>query len=390
MSNKREGRERGFKDLKLQSTSFDPYQPFYAFKSPEPVKPYEYENKQYEQSPFPNPRFQGYSYIDNTLNPKLNSQPWVWNEAMRSPDCKFVFNSGMFGSVAGTPTSLHHQNMPMNDLDISQGMKMDIKFPTNVFNFDRKYFPMQPSPSPMRMPPMWASPGVNFKNERQNNCFVFPPPSPIPPREVEPIQKKELELKPIPTRMEAVQKPQSAKKDKNNKEKKVPKTAKRKNLSVREDVMNKNIFRAFKRELKNLYMNFNEETGQLEDKKEAKSRFRISAQEFSSYLLDSSACEQQSDFNRSVFSTYVAIFLDYCQMKKELRSEEDKERLKVTFEVIYSYSHQRFYEFIEIPEIKVLFKLIMAKTGIEKFISDNESLNKEKYRVHINQLLSKM
>lgn len=219
---------------------------------------------------------------------------------------------------------------------------------------------------------------------------MFPPPSPVPPREAEAPKKKEveLELKPVPT--EVAEKAPPAKKEKAPKEKKVTKTAKRKNLSVREDVMNKNIFRAFKRELKNIYMNFNEDTGQLEDKKEAKSRFRISAQEFSDYLLDSTECDQQTSFNRSVFSTYVAIFLDYCQMKKELRDEEDKERLKATFEVIYSYSHQRFYEFVEIPEIKVLFKLIMAKTGLDKFISDNESLNKDKYRIHINQLLSKM
>jgi hypothetical protein len=92
--------------------------------------------------------------MDKAPTPKINSQPWVWNETMKSPDCKFVFNSGMFGSVAGTPTSLHHQNMPMNEFDTPHGMKMDFKFPTNVFNFDRKYFQMQPSPSPMRMPQM--------------------------------------------------------------------------------------------------------------------------------------------------------------------------------------------------------------------------------------------
>jgi hypothetical protein len=77
-------------------------------------------------------------------------------------------------------------------------------------------------------------------------------------------------------------------------------------------------------------------------------------------------------------------------MKKILKTESDRQRLNTTFNVIYSYSHQKFYEFLEIQEIKVIFKMIMARTGLEALISNHESLQKEKYRAHITQLLNKL
>ena len=77
-------------------------------------------------------------------------------------------------------------------------------------------------------------------------------------------------------------------------------------------------------------------------------------------------------------------------MKKALKSTEDKARLQTTFDVIYSYSHQKFYEFIGIPEIRVIFSSIMAKTGLENFINNHESLGKDKYRDHIKSIMDKV
>jgi len=77
-------------------------------------------------------------------------------------------------------------------------------------------------------------------------------------------------------------------------------------------------------------------------------------------------------------------------MKKSLKSAEDKERLSSSFKVIYSYSHQKFYEFLCIPEIKIIFRAIISKTGIEHFLANHDSLGKEKYRTHINTIMERL
>lgn len=77
-------------------------------------------------------------------------------------------------------------------------------------------------------------------------------------------------------------------------------------------------------------------------------------------------------------------------MKKALKGADDKERLTTSFNVIYSYSHQKFYDFLAIPEIKVIFRTIMDKTGLENFLGNHESLGKEKYRTHLGTLLTKL
>mmetsp|Transcript_5254 Transcript_5254/g.6022 ORF Transcript_5254/g.6022 Transcript_5254/m.6022 type:complete len:82 (-) Transcript_5254:65-310(-) len=77
-------------------------------------------------------------------------------------------------------------------------------------------------------------------------------------------------------------------------------------------------------------------------------------------------------------------------MKKALKNEADKERLSSSFNVIYAYSHQKFYEFLAIPEIKMIFRVIMSKTGLENFIQNHDSLGKEKYRSHIRSIVEKL
>jgi len=77
-------------------------------------------------------------------------------------------------------------------------------------------------------------------------------------------------------------------------------------------------------------------------------------------------------------------------MKKALKDNENKQRLQASFNVIYSYSHQKFYEFINLPEIKVIFSAIMAKTGMDNFIHNHDSLGKEKYLTHIGNIMEKL
>lgn len=77
-------------------------------------------------------------------------------------------------------------------------------------------------------------------------------------------------------------------------------------------------------------------------------------------------------------------------MKKILKNGKSKEKLDRVYSVLYSYSHQRFNEFMGTPEIKVLFRIIYDRSGKESLISSNDTLsaNKESYENHITCLLS--
>mmetsp|Transcript_20214 Transcript_20214/g.19865 ORF Transcript_20214/g.19865 Transcript_20214/m.19865 type:complete len:111 (+) Transcript_20214:648-980(+) len=82
------------------------------------------------------------------------------------------------------------------------------------------------------------------------------------------------------------------------KQKKGSKAIKRKNLSVREDVMNKNIFRAFKRELKNIYNSHIGEGAMAEDKEIYKGKFLQTVEAFTEALL------QDLDFDMSIYRDF--------------------------------------------------------------------------------------
>lgn len=162
---------------------------------------------------------------------------------------------------------------------------------------------------------------------------------------------------------------------------------KRKNLSVREDVMNKNILRALKRELISMFDMFHGSKKII--------GFKEKVKEFCDDLILTSSYDAHKNgkFNTQDFYTYVGIFVNYCKMKKLVRTEEEREKLKLCYDVVYSYSHHRFNKFIATPEITALIQLIISAVGIDKVIEDNETLkstNEEKYKEHIVNLLEKL
>lgn len=77
-----------------------------------------------------------------------------------------------------------------------------------------------------------------------------------------------------------------------------------------------------------------------------------------------------------------------------VKSPSDKIKLDSTFTVIYSYSHQKFYEYIRVPEVNVIFRGVFQNISIEDFIENHETLNlaatREKYNYHIQHLISKL
>lgn len=81
-------------------------------------------------------------------------------------------------------------------------------------------------------------------------------------------------------------------------------------------------------------------------------------------------------------------------MKKQVKLQASKrEKLEATFNVIYTYSHQKFYEYLKTNEVRVIFKAIFQNTSVNEFIENHDTLriaaNREKYTQHIDKLLSK-
>lgn len=186
--------------------------------------------------------------------------------------------------------------------------------------------------------------------------------------------------------------PSKSTKPKKEKKKGKNKTAKRRNLAVREDVMNKNIYRAFKRELKSIYTAHIGESVMTEDKEIYKNKFMQIVDTFTETLINEVGIDTSiyPSFDMSACKTYIGIFLDYCYMKKTLKTQVDKDILNSSFNVIYSYSHQKFYQFLSSEEIKVILRTIILKTGIEKFLQNHESLGKDKYHTHLLSIIDRL
>jgi hypothetical protein len=154
------------------------------------------------------------------------------------------------------------------------------------------------------------------------------------------------------------------------------KRRKRSNLAIREDVMNKNFFRAFKREYKNQF-------GKQE-------LFSLRLKEFSSRILKSFGTEflANPSFRVEDFNTYLGIFLNYWMMKKSMKTDSDREKLENINFIAYSYSHEKFYEFMKVTEVKALLVILFRMVSVEEFINSHEALraHREYYINHVKKL----
>lgn len=190
--------------------------------------------------------------------------------------------------------------------------------------------------------------------------------------------------------------------------------------------MNKNFFRAFKREFKNNFDTFVQST-QNDSKSSQRvfakrvkdiniqnientdikafkrqSKFRLKLEEYSQYLLrefgeefidepfsTSSKNAPENVFSQSDFTTYLGIFLNYCLMKKMVCTPKDKIKLENTNFIAYSYSHQKFYEFMKIPEVYALLKILFKMITVEEFVKNHPALktHETNYVNHVKRLL---
>lgn len=142
---------------------------------------------------------------------------------------------------------------------------------------------------------------------------------------------------------------------------------KRKNLAVRLDVMNKNFFRGIKRNLKSIYKAFLK----AEDLKDSTCNVDYNMERFLKHLKEiyGNTLSSSVNFNGENIKSYIKVLVKYCQMKNNVNGLLEKEILDKNYEVLYCYSHKKFYEYVALPEISTLIEVVLSHFGHEKFIS---------------------
>lgn len=154
-------------------------------------------------------------------------------------------------------------------------------------------------------------------------------------------------------------------------------------LSIRPDVMNKNIFRTLKKQCKRLF-NLKHASGK---------NFNSNLNKFANKMLTSIKSEVSSiaDFEKVRFTKYMGLLINYCSMKKNFKTEEDHKMAQEFNDVLYKYTHRSFNEFVMLPEIKAIIILIFKKVSVANFVAKSDVLSKhtEEYESRINQLFMK-
>lgn len=161
-------------------------------------------------------------------------------------------------------------------------------------------------------------------------------------------------------------------------------------LALRADVMNKNIIRAIRRECKRLLDAYIKDNNISIGKK--MDQFFNAYRWFSLNLLgkfDSNFAEL-NNINIEDFVIYLGALTNYWAMKKFMGKGKDFDKVQMVYELFYRYSHNRFNEFLRIPEVSILISLILKNSNSENLFQTNNTLqmNKEKYQEHIENLIS--
>jgi len=153
------------------------------------------------------------------------------------------------------------------------------------------------------------------------------------------------------------------------------KLLKSKSLSLRADVMNKNLFRAFRRECKTIYEDFLK-INSLSNSR-SKRIFKSNLKKFASDFLNSTTVNfsTRSGFNQANFARHLGTFINTCLMKKLVANTIDMDEISEFNNILYSYSHKKFYDYLRLPEVSVLMKMVFAKTSIEDFVAKHPTLN---------------
>ena len=92
-------------------------------------------------------------------------------------------------------------------------------------------------------------------------------------------------------------------------------------------------------------------------------------------------------FSTETLRDYLMALIQYCMYKKinvDMKSAEIREQV---YSLLYSYSHVRFYEFISIPEIKVLILMLRERYSRREFANLATSSNILDYEFYIQSIM---
>jgi hypothetical protein len=153
--------------------------------------------------------------------------------------------------------------------------------------------------------------------------------------------------------------------------------------------MNKNIFRALRRELKEAFecylskvLNFNPKS---------KRNFLRNVAKFSSYLLRSAGIfiQKKPEYEKELLTNYLGILLNFCHMKKKLKNNGESSMIREVNTLLYSYSHRRFFKFLEVKEVRVIVQSLLDHVGVEEFVQRHEAMNKynREYSIHVKKMM---
>lgn len=164
-----------------------------------------------------------------------------------------------------------------------------------------------------------------------------------------------------------------------------------KSLALRTDVMNKNIFRALRRECKSLYQAFVVRNG-LPNPKRGNKKYLSNLRKFTRHLLATSeiGIVAKENINIDDFILYVGTLVNYCGMKNSLKDKKQLSKVNTMHQLLYSYSHVKFYTFIKIHEVSLILRILWEILNLDDVISHNASLtaNKKQYKAHMLAILA--
>ena len=97
-------------------------------------------------------------------------------------------------------------------------------------------------------------------------------------------------------------------------------------------------------------------------------------------------------FSSDSFQKVLGVFLNTCTIKKIFNNDEDSDKIEEFNSLLYSYSHQKFYSYLSLPEVQFIIDIVFNEIGVEGFIERHRALsvNRDSYFDHINSVLMRL
>ena len=144
--------------------------------------------------------------------------------------------------------------------------------------------------------------------------------------------------------------------------------------TLRLDVMNKTIIRAVRREYSDyfyIYCRINGVSIPIQT-----NQFVKTIEKFVEYMMGWEDPKEVEEMYSGLHDLpkILGIFINYCKMKKVMKTKNDKRSLFGFYDLLYNYSHQKFNQFLKIPEIRFLLKKMLSVNYIDTLISKHQTM----------------